>query len=296
MKRSYDLPSLGDLACFEATARHMSFKRASSELNVTPAAVSHRIKALELDLGQLLFERKYRGVELTEAGALLFVATQRGFSTISDCVSRLRHRQDRTGVSIAASTAVNGLWLTPRLAAFWGEHPDISISQVVQETGGSMGTDLSICYGDPGLEDDETRVLFKGKILALGTEKFSEKHDITDISDLRNAPLIHAQAGDQRWIGWTEWFDQLGSGPPIGPEYWLNNYMISVRAAEDHIGAVLGWQNLLEGYLETGRLMRLVPDEIDDLWPFYLRIHSGASANALLFADWLVDECALRAP
>ncbi|WP_319530341.1 LysR family transcriptional regulator, partial [uncultured Cohaesibacter sp.] len=46
MPRSYDLPSLGDLACFEAAARHLSFKDAASELNVTPAAVSHRIKAL----------------------------------------------------------------------------------------------------------------------------------------------------------------------------------------------------------------------------------------------------------
>ena len=40
MPKPYDLPSLGDLACFEAAARNLSFKLASSELNVTPAAVS----------------------------------------------------------------------------------------------------------------------------------------------------------------------------------------------------------------------------------------------------------------
>ena len=74
MPKPYDLPSLGDLACFEAAARNLSFKVASSELNVTPAAVSHRIKALEQALGQPLFNPDYRGVELTEAGALLFVA------------------------------------------------------------------------------------------------------------------------------------------------------------------------------------------------------------------------------
>ena len=40
MSKPYDLPSLGDLACFEAAARNLSFKLASTELNVTPAAVS----------------------------------------------------------------------------------------------------------------------------------------------------------------------------------------------------------------------------------------------------------------
>lgn len=294
--RSYDLPSLGNLACFEATARHLSFKLASSELNVTPAAVSHRIKALEQELGQPLFERKYRGVELTEAGALLFVALQRGLGTISECVARLRSRQTQTGVSIMASTAVSGLWLMPRLATFWGAHPDIAISQIVQESGAPSGPDLSIRYGDPEAEDDEVRPLFKGRILALGTEKFAKKHNITTASDLTTVPLIHAQSGDQNWTDWTEWLAKVGCSEPIGPGYWLNNYLISVRAAEDHIGAVLGWENLLDPYLETGRLVRLVPDSIVDPWPFYLRIHAGASDNARLFADWLVDEGAFIEP
>ena len=48
----YDLPPLTALASFEAAARHESFKAAAQELNVTPAAVSHQVKALEetLDL------------------------------------------------------------------------------------------------------------------------------------------------------------------------------------------------------------------------------------------------------
>lgn len=262
---------------------------ASAEMNVTPAAVSHRIKSLERDLGQPLFERKFRGVELTEAGALLFVALQRGFETISECVTRLRNRQDQVGVSIMASTAVSGLWLTRRLAAFWSTHPDIAISQIVQESGAPLGPDLSIRYGDPSSEHDETRVLFHGKISALGTQKFANKHNITNVYDLLSAPLIHAQSGDQNWIGWDDWFSHLGAGAPSGPAYWLNNYLISLSAAEDNIGAVLGWENLSGSHLKTGRLIQLVPETIDDPWPFYLRIHAGASANALLFADWLAS-------
>ena len=41
------LPSLNGLRAFEAAARHLSFTRAASELNVTQTAISHQIKRLE---------------------------------------------------------------------------------------------------------------------------------------------------------------------------------------------------------------------------------------------------------
>ena len=147
MPRPYDLPSLGDLSCFEAAARNLSFKAAASELNVTPAAVSHRIKALEREVGQPLFNRHYRGVELTEAGALLFVSLQRGFEGISESVARIRSRHDRSGVSIAATTAMSGLWLTPRLAAFWKAHPGVAISQMIEDYGRARALYSQACDG-----------------------------------------------------------------------------------------------------------------------------------------------------
>ena len=56
------LPSLNALRSFEAAARHLSFKDAADELNVSQSAVSHQIKALEEFLGLMLFERKTRAV------------------------------------------------------------------------------------------------------------------------------------------------------------------------------------------------------------------------------------------
>ncbi|MBY6004155.1 LysR family transcriptional regulator [Salipiger bermudensis] len=289
MPKPYDLPSLGDLACFEAAARNLSFKLASAELNVTPAAVSHRIKALEHELGQSLFNRQYRGVELTEAGALLFVSLQRGFETISESVTRIRSRHDRTGVSIAATTAMSGLWLTPRLAAFWKAHPGVAISQLIQDDQKAQGVDLSIHYGDPEAEDDETRVLFRDRILALGTEQFAKAYGIERLADLSDVPLIHTQSGVNPYTEWPEWFAYLDRPAPRGPGFFLNNYLISLQAAEDHVGAVLGWEGLLGSHLGSGRLVPLVPDEMPSPHPFYLRIHGRASANARLFADWLAE-------
>ena len=53
------LPPLSALRFFEAAGRHLSFKLAAAELNVTPSAVSHGIVALEQALGAALGVRAW---------------------------------------------------------------------------------------------------------------------------------------------------------------------------------------------------------------------------------------------
>ena len=62
------LPLRG-IAVFEAVARLGSLKAAAMELNLTPSAVSHQIRSLELELGVELFERASRGIRLTSQAA-----------------------------------------------------------------------------------------------------------------------------------------------------------------------------------------------------------------------------------
>jgi LysR family transcriptional regulator, glycine cleavage system transcriptional activator len=65
------LPSLNQLRAFEAAARHKSVKDGAAELNVTPAAVGHQIKALERDLKTALLHRRTRQITLTTQGRQL---------------------------------------------------------------------------------------------------------------------------------------------------------------------------------------------------------------------------------
>jgi hypothetical protein len=51
------LPPLTALRAFEAAARHMSFQAAAVELAVTPTAISHQIRDLEMACGTALFRR-----------------------------------------------------------------------------------------------------------------------------------------------------------------------------------------------------------------------------------------------
>ncbi|MGX2881875.1 LysR family transcriptional regulator, partial [Escherichia coli] len=88
MVRRY-LP-LNPLRAFEAAARHLSFTRAAIELNVTHAAVSQQVRALEEQLGCVLFTRVSRGLVLTHEGEGLLPVLNEAFD---GTVAKLAMRQ-----------------------------------------------------------------------------------------------------------------------------------------------------------------------------------------------------------
>lgn len=51
-----------------AVAEHLNFRHAANSLGISQSSISARVKALEEELGVLLFERNTRGVRLTAAG------------------------------------------------------------------------------------------------------------------------------------------------------------------------------------------------------------------------------------
>ena len=51
------MPPLNALKAFEAAARNLSFTKASEELNVTQAAISHQVRTLEEYFGITMFYR-----------------------------------------------------------------------------------------------------------------------------------------------------------------------------------------------------------------------------------------------
>src|ERR1700747_1866630 len=117
------LPPLTALRAFEAAARHMSFSKAADELNVTPAAVSHQIHALEPDLGVFLFHRMNRAIELTASARVLLPGLTEAFTGIQSAVRRLRAHNDTGTLTVTASPSIAAKWLVLRLQRFKEQNP-----------------------------------------------------------------------------------------------------------------------------------------------------------------------------
>lgn len=124
--------TLRQLRAFSAVARHLSFVRASTELNLTPPAVSMQIRELEEIVGLPLFDRGPRSVALTMTGEYLLVYVRRMLSTLKeaeDTMARLRGLQAGRVTIGMVSTAK---YFLPRLLAnFRAEHRGVEMRLTV---------------------------------------------------------------------------------------------------------------------------------------------------------------------
>ncbi len=109
------IPSLKLLMGFEAAARLGNFSRAADELYLSQSAISHQIQDLQEQIGQHLFRRVGRGVELTVAGAVLQRSVQRALETLRNGMEGMTTYLNPGLVVIVCPAPLLHGWLQPRL-------------------------------------------------------------------------------------------------------------------------------------------------------------------------------------
>src|SRR5262245_41193471 len=115
------------LQAFDAAVRLQSFKEAASTLHLTPSAISHRIRNLEMMVGGPLFKRKHRAVQVTAAGRALAAATGRAFAELLRAAEPLTGAQATARLRLSVSPLFASAWLMPRLPSFMAGHPAIEL-------------------------------------------------------------------------------------------------------------------------------------------------------------------------
>jgi LysR family glycine cleavage system transcriptional activator len=118
---------LNALRAFEAAARRLSFTKAAEDLDVTPGAISQQVKILEDFVGQPLFRRLGRAVELTDSARASMPLLREAFERIDDAVRQMRLPLRRERVSVSAAPSFASKWLVPRLDRFQAANPDVQV-------------------------------------------------------------------------------------------------------------------------------------------------------------------------
>jgi LysR family glycine cleavage system transcriptional activator len=149
MRRS--LPPLNALRSFDAAARHQSFTRAAAELCVTQGAVSHQVKALEIELGLQLFKRERNGLVITEAGRDYLAVVRDVFDQLELATDRLLQRQRSGTITVSTSPDFAAEWLVGRLGRFAEAYPEIELKLAAlmhRVDFAREDVDLAIRHGD----------------------------------------------------------------------------------------------------------------------------------------------------
>jgi DNA-binding transcriptional LysR family regulator len=116
------------LQVFDVAARTGSFRDAARSLNLTPSAISHRIRNLEAALGTALFTRTHRAVELNAEGKRLAAATGKAFAELARVGSPAPDRSRRLRLRLKVLPTFASAWLIPRMVDFINRHPCVDVA------------------------------------------------------------------------------------------------------------------------------------------------------------------------
>jgi len=287
----YRLPPLNALRVFEAAARHLSFKDAASELNITQAAVSHQVKSLEEYLGVELFRRAGRGVQLTEAARACLPRLREGFDALAAAVEMIRERGAETELVITAPPVFTARWLMPRLADFAKREPKVEVrvvsSSKMVDAGAldsrnlindvdlrdeSSGVEIHLGLGDyPGYRADK---LFEVSMVLVANPDLAKENVLAKPADLASHVLLHDDAMDLVAGGdaWRKWLEAAQVADRIdgsrGPRFSSN--ILSLEAASQKLGVALALKPLVDADLASGRLYAPFDIEVRPLGSYWL--------------------------
>ncbi len=289
-----DFPSLNSLRAFATVAETGSYTQAGAALNVSHAAVSQQVKALEARLGVTLVVREGRGIALTAEGAALARDLATGFAAIRRGVEALTGADATRPVQVTMSPAFGVSWLMPRITEFQQQHPGVelmlnSTAEVMDLTPGGIDVAIRFCDGHwPGLE--VTPFLLPDMVVVAAPSLIGTRQ-ITDPAMLADLPWLQEMGTNEV----SEWMERQGVTPKEQMQIIHmpgNMIMEAVRRGD---GLTYTARTFVDEEIRSGQLVELSSE--NDTGGYYIVTRPGVLRPPVrAFVKWLKRQAATEMP
>lgn len=289
------LPPLNAVRAFEAAARRGSFVGAADDLHVTHWAIGKQVRLLEDWLGMPLFERRARGVVLTDEGAELLSNVSEAFARLSEATGKLR-RPDITRrvsgivrVSVLPSFALR--WLFPRLASFQDLFPNIDLristtSRKLRYVGNAF--DVGVRSNPERSTGLQSETLMADLRRPACSPEILRKRPIETVHDLSRHTLLHSSTTRSAWSDWAV----VAGAPALTPlrNLELGHVYLQIQAAVDGLGIALASLPLIEADIAAGRLVCPIAGPAWHAGNYELVVSEDRAEAAAVraFRDWII--------
>jgi LysR family glycine cleavage system transcriptional activator len=285
------LPPLYALQVFAVVARELNMSRAATRLFITQSAVSRQIAQLEDFLGQPVFLRRARGIELTAAGRELLPAVETAFDGLSRAVARLAPRPTRLRIKLPPTLAMR--WFLPRLADFQRRQPGIDIRM---STGDSHHArfeqedlDAAIIYRANATEYKDAMPLFAERLTPVCAPATAAR--LRTPTDLAGETLIHLSDDHADWRAWLALAGASHPGLDAGPSFEVID--MAVNLAGQGGGVAIADPVLIADDLVCGRVVAPFPAiaiESGSRYWFVTPRNRQGDPQLIALRDWLRGE------
>lgn len=290
---SVNVPSLNWLRVFEAAARCESFARAAAQLNMSPAAVSQQVRALEERLDMTLFERHAHSVSLTEVGRAYLPSVQQALLTLENATEGLFGAARAQQLFVQSVLIFAQGVLSKGYEDFTRTHPDISLSLATANLPYEFArgfNDLQIIFGSPQTYGAESDRLLGERLYPVARRDMAEA--IKTPADLLKYRLIEVAT---HRAGWSHVFETLDILPGRARYIYADSTIMAMALADEGVGVALARAPASDKAMQQAGLVPCLPGVVTEGREAYHLVYPDRAAlrpPARAFREWLLDWCA----
>jgi DNA-binding transcriptional LysR family regulator len=256
-----------DLAFFEVLAGSKSLAESARKLNVTPPAVTQRLRALEERVGVRLIDRSGRRLSLTEEGSLVASHGRIVTDTIETLAEALADRKGavRGHLRIAAPHGFGRLHVAPVVDDFARLHRNASATLELSDHPAALlieSYDLVVHIGPPAHLDDIVTTLAPNRRILCASRLYLDEHPpIRKPADLAQHRCLALRENDEDVTLWRF------AGPRqevatvrVEPVMTSNDGAVIMDWAVAGQGVVLRSEWNVADHLATAALTQILPE------------------------------------
>lgn len=254
-----------------------SFTSAAKVLDLTPAAVSKNVAALEALLQVRLFNRTTRQLSLTEEGKAFIAQTRQGLQALEAAsVSATQGLKPQGLVRISSSVGFGRRYVLPLLPAFYAQYPDVQVELSLNDLNVDLikeGFDVGVRGGSQPPEGMVARKICNLESVLVATPRYLEARGTPKhYSDLAGHDLLRVKFLSGRVSPWL--FKDKGKVVAFESKARLliSDPEVILDAALLHMGIARMGRHHAFAALQSGDLLQVLPCQ-----------HEGGDASMAMF-------------
>ena len=277
-----------------------SLSAAARELGVSTAAVSKRLAALEARLGTALVSRTTRRMGLTPEGEVVLAHARRVQAELDELHSALVSAKGTLKglLRVNATLGFGRLHVAPAIARYVRLHPQVDVQLQLSADPPPLSADaFDVCvrFGEPPDGRVIARRLAPNRRLLCAAPAYLAAHGQPKLPhELPRHNCIGIRQGDDPYGVWRLSKGRSGSAAKfesikVRGNLTTNDGEIAVGWALDGLGIVMRAEWDIARFLESGRLVRVLPNHHTpeaDIYAVYAQRHQ-LSTRVRSFVDFL---------
>jgi len=285
-----------EMHTFATVAQEQGFSAAARRLGVSAASITRAVAALEQRIGTQLLVRTTRTVHLTEAGQRYLEDCRRILAEVQEAEDSAAgsHAEPRGQLTVTAPVLFGELFVTPVMAGYLTQYPDVSINALLLDRVVNMveeGIDVAVRIGE--LPDSNQHAIRVGEVrrVVCGSPQFLAEHGRPRHPQALAGPPVVATSATGQTRSWP--FLERGESLVVRPEPRLvvtaNQAAIAAACLGLGLTRVLSYQ--VASKVAAGELEIVLAEfELPPL-PIHVVYQGGRKAPARIrsFVDFAVN-------